>query len=106
MAVDRLGRHLLRIGAELDLHQHAIAGFDRRHTRAHRIDYTGTFLARHERQRRQELVLAVDHQQIGKIDARGAHVDEHFTRARRRHAPLFDLQRVGRAEFSDDECFH
>ena len=88
MAIDGLGDDLLRISAIFNLDQHAVARFDARDIGADGFDDARAFLAGAEGQRRQYLILALNHQQIGKIDAGRLDIDQRFVGAGlRAHVP-------------------
>ena len=106
MAVDGLRRHLLRVAAVFNLNQYTVTGFDVRDFRAHRFDHACAFLARAERQRRQHLILALDHQQVGKIDTRCLDINQRFVFTRLRAGDVFQRHAVEWAELFHHQCFH
>ena len=70
------------------------------------LDDARHLAARRERRRRLELVLALDDEKIGEVDAAGAHADEHLTGDRPGIGHLFDRERVDGAVGVTDEGFH
>src|ERR1700730_3381588 len=70
---------------------HVIAGLDRRHIRADRLDDTCAFMAEHDRPVEREPSDTVDDVQIAVTDAGGRRADQHL-------APpwLVDLNRLDR----------
>jgi hypothetical protein len=86
---------------------HAVAGLEARHALADRSHHTGQFQPGNERQRRAFLVQAAQHQQVGKIERGGAHVDQHEAGAERGFRPVwFQLQACDPGQFMADERLH
>ena len=82
---------------------HAVAVFEPRHAGAGRDHIARAFAAHDERKLRSVLILALNHQDVGKIHRRRAHADAHVVRAQFRQRHVFDLRgadivRVGAAQ--------
>ncbi len=90
----------------LDPRHDAVAGPARRHAVADRTHDTREFLARHERTRRQDLVLAFDDEDVGIVESRGVHLDQRFARTRRRIGQRLDPLRRERAVLANDDGLH
>ncbi len=96
----------LSVGAPFDQRHDAVAGLAGRHAAAHRAHYAGELLARRERSRRQDLVLALDHEDVGKVEAGGVHLDQHLARTRGRVGGDLDPLRGDRSVLVDDDGSH
>ena len=62
--------------------------------------------ARRERERRLELILALDHQRVREIHPGGMHVEQDLARLDLRGGGIFDNQAFGRAEAFAQDGFH
>ena len=67
-------------------------GAEALHARTNRLDHARALLAGTERQRRQHLILALNHQQVGKIDARCVHIHQHLARTGHRIGKIAKCQ--------------
>jgi len=74
--------------------RNALPGLEVRHAFANRRDDPRVFRTRNERRRRLELVLVLDDQDVGEVQARGLDLDEHFTRLGLRRRQFLPLDRI------------
>ena len=102
----RLDLHFLgerAVGGEGD---HAVARLASLHAFADFLHHAGHLAARGEGQRRLELVLVLDDQHVGEIQARRLHADDDFARRRPGRGQVLDDQRFRRAELLAEHGFH
>ncbi len=102
----RFGFHFFRERAvRRDCH-HAIAGLESIHAVARRFDDARDFATGREGERRLDLILVLDDQDVGEIHARGLHRNHDFAGTRRRRLDVFDDERLGRSVGFAENGFH
>jgi hypothetical protein len=70
------------------------------------LDLAGDLEARHERQRRLVLILALDHQAVGEVQPRGADPDPDLARFRLGQRYVLGRQAVDTRELTAHDCAH
>jgi hypothetical protein len=106
MAVQLRHETLRGVRAELDLRADAVAGPARGDACPHGGDDAREILAGTERPRRQVLIRAADHEEIGEIHARRFDVDEDLARLRHRIRHVGQRKVLERAVLADDQGSH
>ena len=91
MAILLGGHGLLGKAARFDESQNPVAGLHARHAGSDGRHLTSELLARHERQFRQALIFALDHEQVREVQARGVDIDDDLSVTRDWHRYLTDL---------------
>ena len=84
----------------------ASADLQVRHAVADRLDHAGVLGARHEGQRRLDLVLVLHDQQVGEVEARGLDLDQHLAGLGLGRRQLLPLQRLDADRVLAKPCMH
>ncbi len=100
------GNHLFGVGADRHDGGDRVADLYMLHFLAHGQDRAGHFGAGSERRRRLHLVLALDDQRVGEIDAGALDGDAHLARAHVRFLDFLEYQLLGWAQFAADDSLH
>jgi hypothetical protein len=98
--------HFLGEGAVSGERHHLVARLEAVRARADLLHHAGELAAGRKRQRRLELVLVLDDEHVGKIDARRLHRHHDLARPGARRGDLLDHERIGRAELFAEHRFH
>ncbi len=101
-----VGSDLFSKAAETGQAHDAIAHFQMLDAFAHAGDHTSGFTTRRERERRFDLVLALDDQGIGEVDASGVNIDDDFVFLGDRIGRFFQHQTAGRTVGLAQNRFH
>src|SRR5262249_22754718 len=86
--------------------QHAIAGVNVLDARCAFEDYAGGLQAGNEGQLEFDLVFALDHQDVGKVDAGSAHPDANLSGPEGWARHLRDLDAANAAQRAREKCAH
>ena len=108
MAMQQLGleHQLLGHAARDGRADDAVAGLELRHARADGLDHAGHLPARRERPRRLELVLVLDDEHVGIVDAAGLDGEQNLARARLRVGQILQRKRLGTADAPAQHRLH
>ncbi|MDR3418280.1 MAG: hypothetical protein P4L83_19065 [Nevskia sp.] len=98
--------HRVGVAAETRQCEYLLALPVGRRTGAGRIDHAGHLVADHAGQPGCIRVEPLAGQDVGEIDAAGAHPDPHFAFPRQRIRRFAQLQPVGTADTGDEDLFH
>ncbi|MEY9900307.1 hypothetical protein ABIA44_004481 [Bradyrhizobium sp. USDA 329] len=98
---DLLARAVVAAGGD-----DAVADFQIGHARADALDHAGDFRSRRERERRLDLVLALNHQDVEEVQRRRLDRDHGFAGTRHRIRHLGQNEIVGLAILRAEDGFH
>jgi hypothetical protein len=99
-------QHLLGEAAGADQRDHRVARHEAVHAVADALHHAGDLVPGGERQRGLQLVLVLDDEQVGKVNARGAPRDEHLSARRNGRRDVLDDERLGRSPGLAQNGFH